>query len=203
MTYIYETGLSQESVYDHMHSGNKYGIGGHGIGTWHLYVGYHSLLDVGCGRTAFPSEVKQNCGIERVGACEISRVALRYQLEKHGFKGALWADMTKSLPYEDNEFDVITSFDVLEHLAPEGVDTAIREMARVALHRLVLTIASIQAHNRGPGEELLHLTLQPIEWWHGRLKALIPGCTVRTERVKTRIKRGRQRYSCPTIVELR
>lgn len=201
--YKYASGLTLQEVYDHLHSGPRYGLGEHGQGTEHLYANCISLLDVGCGRSTFPSRIKKLHNIPRVEVTDISPVAVDYQRQHFKRPGKV-ADITDHLPYSAAEFEIITCFDVLEHLPEEGLNRAIEGMARVAERLLVFTIAHIQANNRGPNNELLHLTLQPLSWWHHKLR-LITGGKVRTEKyelMKRQKKTGAIRYGTVTLVEL-
>ena len=82
-----------------------------------------------------------------------------------------------ALPFADHAFDAIISSDVLEHLAPDEVETATREIARVARRWLFLKVSNRKDH-RGThlprlAEEhgnqsvpaSLHLTIKPMRFW--------------------------------------
>ena len=65
-------------------------------------------------------------------------------------------------PYSDEKFDLVTSTDVLEHLCPQDVDTALSEIHRVLKpsHHAMLA-----PHTSPDRTGLIHLTVQPKEWW--------------------------------------
>lgn len=73
------------------------------------------------------------------------------------------------LPFNDNEFDFTCSVDVLEHLPPEHIETAIKEIYRITKYSTFHCIATF-ADNRGGFT--FHLTVQPIDWWKIQFKNL-------------------------------
>lgn len=60
-------------------------------------------------------------------------------------------DLSKGLPFEDGHFDLISSFEILEHVPPERVPEALTELARVCRGHLVATIPSFGPNPYGPG----------------------------------------------------
>jgi len=72
-----------------------------------------------------------------------------------------------ALPYDDNSFDAVVSWELLEHVPEEHVDQVLSEMERVAtpeawqVHRICL-----------PGSDdndVTHVTVKPKEWWYDTL----------------------------------
>lgn len=71
------------------------------------------------------------------------------------------------LPFADGSFDVVTCFDVLEHLLPDDTEKVIAELFRVARRATVLTIATYSHQENGVE---YHVNLRsPAEW-----RALLP-----------------------------
>jgi ubiquinone/menaquinone biosynthesis C-methylase UbiE len=68
-----------------------------------------------------------------------------------------------ALPFSDKSFDVVTMFDVIEHLIPGDDELACRELARVARHHVILTANNRPSRNH-IGEEL-HINRRPYECW--------------------------------------
>lgn len=66
------------------------------------------------------------------------------------------------LPFEDGAFDHVTCFDVLEHLVPEDVEPAIRELRRVA--RLSVTASASERPSVFGGRDL-HISKRPAAEW--------------------------------------
>ena len=66
------------------------------------------------------------------------------------------------LPYENDSFDVVTCFDVLEHILTEDTEIALEELARVAQHSLVVSAANYPSKSLGVE---LHVNQRPYEDW--------------------------------------
>lgn len=86
------------------------------------------VLDAGCGDGWYSALMEEKRAT--VHACDFSGKAISFAeiiVPKVVFKtGSLL-----SLPYEDNFFDVVFSFQVLEHIPPEHLSDAITEVRRV------------------------------------------------------------------------
>ncbi len=114
-----------------------------------------SLLDVGCGFNEFVKGIRE------------TMPELRAMGVDFACPGADRIAEAKSLPFTDKEFDVLTAFDVLEHIAPEDVDCVIEEFARVS-KRFILSISHAPSKNTWRGENL-HPTVRSEKWWIKRL----------------------------------
>lgn len=97
-----------------------------------------TILDVGCGEGEF-LEICQDAGIECFGV-DISSYALKKA--KSRVKGDFFrADLEKEkLPYNDNFFDAVCSFDLLEHL--NSPEVLFRESRRVLKKNGVLFLTT-------------------------------------------------------------
>lgn len=134
----------------------KYGTTDHGSGARQIIVdsGAESLLDVGCGDGKFcrwagdmlPGRVvgmdsaSRTFGIERVMGC------------------------VQEMPFGDNTFDVVTAFDVLEHVPENDVHLSLANCARVARQYMLFSICH-RTSVLG-----LHFTVRPIEWWTAKIR---------------------------------
>lgn len=74
------------------------------------------------------------------------------------------------LPFEDDSFDYLTAFDMLEHLVEEDVENVLEEFNRVATKGFVFKIAYVQSVGKGINGELLHPTVKPESWWIDKIK---------------------------------
>ena len=171
MTHIYPTGRSAQDVYEALYTETTYGRHGrgeffHGKPVLHHAKDCASFLNVGCGvpnyRLHLPKDINYAC-------CDISPTAVQHQLEMGN--ACVWADLTLGLPWQNVKYEALGCFDVLEHIQPDAVDFALSELRRVATKVLLLHIAYAPARWHGPDRELLHLTVQPAEWWSERIKA--------------------------------
>lgn len=137
----------------------RYGHSNHGKSILDSVIGWMpaSLVDVGCGYNEFVTSFRAKApGVRALGvdfACP----------------GADVLAPASSLPFSDREFDVLTAFDVLEHLLPVDVKRTLSELARVS-RRFVFAI------NYGPGRarwkcQTLHPTIREEGWWLQQIKA--------------------------------
>lgn len=91
------------------------------------------ILEVGCG-TAFVSLYFAKRSYE-VYCLDINKSILKVaekNFKKEGVKGKFSVGDAEKLPFADNQFDIVTSFGLLEHF--ENPKTAIFEMVRVLKH---------------------------------------------------------------------
>jgi SAM-dependent methyltransferase len=84
------------------------------------------ILEVGCGIGSVVFELSQQG--HNVTGIDISREAIAYGLNKYG-DIHLEVQAAEALPYDNQSFDVVLSFDLLEHIAE--VDKHIAEVLRV------------------------------------------------------------------------
>ncbi len=118
-----------------------------------------SLLDVSTGR-AETLQIARNLGHDPVMGTE----AVPYLCNGKDIVHALVHD----LPFADDSFDTVTMFDVMEHLVQEDTAAACRELARVARHRVLLTVCNKPSRFGSDGD--LHINRRAsYEVWHNEL----------------------------------
>jgi SAM-dependent methyltransferase len=118
-----------------------------GLGTRGAY------LDVGCGRGEMLGHAAV-LGFNPVMGAEVVPNLVDGLRVIHGEAHAL--------PFADDSFDVVTMFDVIEHLLPGDDELACRELLRVARRHILLTA------NNKPSIALgmeLHINQRPYEEW--------------------------------------
>jgi len=120
-----------------------------------------TYLDVGCGRG-------ETVRMARERNVEASGLELVPELcGEHITHGRVTA-----MPFEADAFDVVSCYDMLEHLPTEQVDDALDELWRVARHTLVLSTNNKQSRLVTPDGFLeLHLTRKPRAWWQEKFDA--------------------------------
>jgi ubiquinone/menaquinone biosynthesis C-methylase UbiE len=202
--YVYPTGLTQKELYEQLHGDPEsvYGKGSHGGGTQDFLKGCESLLDIGAGRSFYAQQMKDELKLKRAVVTDISNAACIYQLGKGMM--ALQCDVLEGLPFGEDEFDAVTAFDCLEHLPKDGLRFVLKEMRRVAKKVMVITVPEIQANGRGPGGEVLHLTVEPLQWWSRYIQKVLgkePALYRHIQRYRGGNK-NRPRYSFCFVVRL-
>jgi SAM-dependent methyltransferase len=87
-----------------------------------------SILEVGVGDKVFGNFIKNNTKVS------YTSVDIADDLEPDVVASIL------ELPFEDNSFDVVCAFEVLEHLPFEKFDSALRELTRVARNNVIVSL---------------------------------------------------------------
>ncbi len=97
-----------------------------------------SLLDIGCGEGVITSQWADRLGPRRVVGIDLDDPKLRAEWETRSRSNLEYRVMrAENLPFEDDEFDVATAIEVLEHV-PDPAHT-VAEMARVAERHLLVS----------------------------------------------------------------
>jgi SAM-dependent methyltransferase len=98
-----------------------------------------SILDVGCGEGVLTEEWAERLGDRRIVGIDLDDPKLRTEWDKRSRPNLEYrVEEATSLSFEDDEFDMATAIEVLEHV-PEPVAT-LAEMARVARRRLLVSV---------------------------------------------------------------
>ncbi len=121
-----------------------------------LKMGVTSLVDVGCGHNNLALSLRKESKMVAVGvdfACPTADVN---------------ADAAM-LPFKSRQFDMLTAFDMLEHLRPEQVDKTLVEFARVS-SRFCFSISYTDSRTRDANGGTLHPTVRPEDWWMERIR---------------------------------
>lgn len=115
------------------------------------------ILDIGCGigwfeKMAIETSCKRIIGIEPAG----ERIK---QTKKEVPQAIFKTGIALKLPFEENYFDLITMFDVLEHLPENSESRALKEIKRVLKKKASLIIST-------PSSSFLSKILDPA-WYFG------------------------------------
>jgi SAM-dependent methyltransferase/predicted nuclease with TOPRIM domain len=119
-------------------------------------VGPGRVLDVGCGMGKLVRRLLR-LGIDAYGA-DVSTVAIRRNEELS--PGRFVVGDVRALPFADASFDVVVTTDCLEHLHPDDIPAALRELHRVARGPLYVQLAVTQDR-----DQRWHLTVRDRAWW--------------------------------------
>ena len=134
----------------------EYGKFSHGLPHLQLLLGFNpeSWLDVGCGYNTLIKEVRE-----------------KYVKDSWGIDFACpEADQVcdvLDLPFFDKRWDLVTAFDVMEHIYPDDVDKALQEMRRVS-KRFAFTICYQKAQLEHNGLNA-HATIMSREDWYKKI----------------------------------
>lgn len=124
-------------------------------------------LDVGAGpgylveTLSMPPFRKLSQGIE------ISAAAVKMAEERLGTGKVRLVENAKDWPLEDSGFDLITCFDVLEHLEPADIVKMVEEIRRVGDTGSIalFNISLRDTNSRDFQGQSLHRTVKPVAWW--------------------------------------
>lgn len=92
-----------------------------------------SVLDAGCGNGAITNLIASGQRERLVVGCDLSLYALQ-QVHTHRVQCSL-----RRLPFVADSFDVVTAFEVIEHVPLEGLDRVLQELQRVARRWIIVS----------------------------------------------------------------
>jgi SAM-dependent methyltransferase len=102
-------------------------------------AGPRSLLDVGCGEGVLVYEWAKRLGDKRVVGIDLEEESIQAGWKERQAPNLEYRIMeAENLPFADDEFDVATAIEVLEHV-PDPAHT-VAEMARVASRWLLVSV---------------------------------------------------------------
>lgn len=162
-------------IYDEVYAEDPEYGGGHGM---HLRGVVAEVL------AKIPNPVHVDCGGGRHQFCaaihELVPNVRTYSLDIHRHEpipaGVTFVhDAVWDLSQVPELVDVITAFDVLEHLKEEDIQRTVQEWgARMKTKgMLFMTIPTGRASHKTPdGVDNLHMTVRPTEWWKEQFSTL-------------------------------
>ena len=139
---------------------------GQGILHWVKANGVQSLLDVGCGNGQFAIDASQF--IPDIHAMDIASVKAGRVINDSTQIVKYYDANANAIPLEDNAVEIVTAFDVLEHIPSDELDQVLTEMDRVSTKGMIFSIATCPAKGVGTGHEL-HLSVHNLGWWQEKL----------------------------------
>ena len=124
-----------------------------------------TILYVGGGKYDFVKKLVDSGHVARGVVIDIAQAVIDYQ-SSVGVEAVCGS--VNDMPFADNEFDIATSFDVLEHLDEEDIDTAISEIYRVMKSLAIITVSPHRCPHLGYE---LHKTRKNHDWWTAKFSA--------------------------------
>jgi 2-polyprenyl-3-methyl-5-hydroxy-6-metoxy-1,4-benzoquinol methylase len=139
------------------------------------------LLDVGAGRGEL-RDVAEPLGFSYDGIDPATGIEVSFknprdlaeEVYRYNKNGRVGVGLATAIPYPDKTFDTVVCLDVLEHLIPEDVEPALREMDRVSKGLLFLTAADTPSYYTEGGRDL-HISARPIPEWETLFRSVYPG----------------------------
>jgi ubiquinone/menaquinone biosynthesis C-methylase UbiE len=119
------------------------------------------LLDVGCGEGYHVRDAIEE-GIDAYGI-DISSYALENAL--YSVKDKITFGSITEIPFADDEFDLITAFDVIEHIHPKDTLNAIAEIQRVLKYGGLVIITTPSCNFGDWVSDLTHINVRPPKFW--------------------------------------
>ncbi len=113
---------------------------------WQVFV-CERVLDIGCA-LGYLVEAFRDLGVDAEGV-DFSPYAVEHctpSVRDHVRRG----DLLQGLAYPDSTFDLVTAIETLEHLPPEEIPRALREMRRITRGYAVATIPAFGPNVGGP-----------------------------------------------------
>ncbi|HEX9768428.1 MAG TPA: class I SAM-dependent methyltransferase [Kiloniellales bacterium] len=123
-----------------------------------------SYLDVGCGRGEM-LDYAGAIGFREVIGVEVVPALLQ---RRNVICAAAW-----DLPFFAGAFEIVSLFDVIEHLLPGDDEKVCRELDRVAAHAILITANNRESRSH-IGQEL-HVNRRPYEEWDALFKTWFTG----------------------------
>lgn len=128
-----------------------------------LFLKPKTLLDVGCG-TGLLVYYLRKMGVDAYGV-DVSNYAVSKAYPS--ISRCLLSGSILKLPYSKKSFDVVTSFNVLEHLPKEQIPKALAECNRVKIHYCLHKVYTTENRwmEKFHGGDISHISVFPREWW--------------------------------------
>ncbi len=131
--------------------------------SWAADRGCHTYLDIGCGRGEMLEYARQ-CGF---GLCEGTEYVPDLCDSEYVVNRAVH-DLHE---YADNQFDFVTSFDVIEHLHVGDDELLLVEMSRIAKRCMAITANNRPSIDRLTGNDL-HINKREYDEWDEILRGV-------------------------------
>lgn len=126
-----------------------------------------TLLDVGCAKGFLVLSLR-NLGINAIGI-DASEYAISSAPEEvKDFVSVGLAESKDVDLFKENSFDIVTAFDILEHLDEKDVPQACKNLLFAADKYIIVCVPT----RRVEGDlDVTHKTIKPREWWEEQFRA--------------------------------
>jgi len=118
-------------------------------------------LDVGCG-SGISVEIARKGGHNLYG-CDIADIKDIWK--EKGVDKYCTTCPADNMPYKDNEFDLVTCTEVMEHIPEDYIDATLQEIYRVCSDTFIFSIHTALERQPLKGYYQLHFTVKDGPWW--------------------------------------
>lgn len=122
-----------------------------------------SVLDVGCAK-GFLVKALVELGVDAYG---VDPSEYAFNEVPADIKGRTVIGAAQQLHDEDNSFDLVTCFDVLEHIPEKDVPQVLSEMLRVSKQWLIIRVVTKELPN---DVDANHAIIREKDWWIEKIK---------------------------------
>lgn len=104
-------------------------------------------------------------GVETWGI-ELSKAEIEMDAKDLLANGWIEAATLTNIPYQDSQFDLVISGDVLEHISPAEAEQVVSEIVRVSKRHIFLSISQKGSRILIKNQKAsIHTLLRPRRWW--------------------------------------
>lgn len=165
-----EKRLIEQKKYEWIKKNNhSYGSSFHGKNVTDLLLKeknhINSIADIGTGRGEFSKWAADNLCKEVYG------IDFAFDPYEHNKDKNItyYKSFAHNLPLKNKQVDILTSFDMLEHLVEEDIDIVFEEFYRVTKKLFIFSICTRDSTGFRGQLGTLHPTVKDIDWWHDKL----------------------------------
>lgn len=165
-----EKRIVEQKKYEWINKNNTtYGSSFHGKNITKLLLkekeNINSIADIGTGRGEFCKWASLNLCKEVYGV-DFAFDPYEYNKDKHI---TYYKAFAHELPLKDKQVDVLTSFDMLEHLVEGDVENVFEEFYRITKKLFIFSICTRDSTGFRDQLGTLHPTVKELDWWHNKI----------------------------------
>lgn len=131
-------------------------------------LGVNTVLDAGAGNGGLIRLLRQE-GFSAYGV-ELSQKEVEEDALDLLSKGWIEVGSLADISFENDQFDLVISGDVLEHVLPTQIDTVVSEIVRVSKRHIFLSISQKKSKISTSSGRNIHTLLRPRDWWEATFK---------------------------------
>ena len=168
----------------------KYRVWENEIGKYIVDVfGLKSILDLGCGIGSY-LEGSSSAGCKDICGVELKYGNAKKYIVKSIFPYIKYGDVTKNINLK-HKFDCVISFEVAEHINPNGTDIFVNNLVKYTNKYIIFTAAPPGQPGRG------HINLRKRNFW---IKLIESKGVVYDEKIVKKCKKEWEQFDVPIYI---